>query len=465
MSVELTNLDAERAVLGRILVDDRSWWDIADRLDVGCFSDSRHRAIFKAMGKLVDDGRPVARATLLSVIRDRDDAIDLAGCLERIKAEASKANELRSCVDAVLHTAGRRKILAALDSVKDSVEVAGLDVPVEALVQDACKQIEAADADAPDHSRSLIELISGVIDDLKDTLESGSKVGVRTGLRAYDDLIGSMLPGQLIVIGGETSSGKTALAMQVGVMIAQQGIPVHIAELEMTGKELARRVLARWSDIPASKLTDGEINRQQFDHAFRMGERADIPLYVDDTPQQSPSMLQARIARAIARRGVKVAIIDHLQYVKPPRETGKENVEIKWTVDDIKAMAKRLQIPIILVSHVSRSASDEYAVQTAADIRRPLLKDLYGSSAIEKAADAALFVHRPIWFLERATAGGKKADQLAADIKRWQGLAEFVLCKRRAGKGTGISVCSFNETLTWFSDGYVGNTDQEGELF
>lgn len=464
MSPELSNRDAERAVLARVLVDERSWWDVSDRLSDGDFSDPRHAAIYRGMADLIRTGRIISKPTLLAQVKEKkDDAIDLSMFLTALAAQAPRPEELKPSVDAVAHAASRRKILAALDSVRDRVEVAGLDIPVEQIVQDACKQIEAADADAPDHSKSLIEIISGVIDDLKDARANGEKPGVRTGLRAYDELIGAMLPGQLIVIGGETSSGKTALAMEVGAMLANDGVQTHVSSLEMTSPELGQRLLARWADIPADKLSDGPLNDRELDHAFNMAQRTDIPLYIDDTPQLTTSALQARIARAVARRGIKVAIIDHLQYVKPDRNVD-ERIQIKQAVDDIKGIAKRLGIVVILVSHISRP-SESVPIQCAADIRRPTLRDLYGSSAIEKAADHVLFVHRPIWFLERATPAGRKAEQLKADIQMWEGKAELVLAKRRGGKGAGVRVCSFDERLTWFSDGYPGAEGQEGELF
>ena len=225
-----------------------------------------------------------------------------------------------------------------------------------------------------------------------------------------------------------------------------------MASLEMSDREIAARVLAMFSNVSAEKIIDGSLNAAELDMTVEMGKSGHSCRYTLTTGRkQSTATLQARIARAKARYGVKVAIIDHLQYVRPDNPRADERVQIRQVVDDIKAIAKRLGVAIILISHISRSW-DAGSIHCAADIRRPVLKDLYGSSAIEKAADVTVFVHRPMWFLERIADGGRKADELAADKLRWAGKAELVKAKRRMGKGVGVRECYFDEELTWFRD-------------
>jgi replicative DNA helicase len=459
----LENVEAERGVLGRILADDRSWWDVADRIKPGDFSDNLNARIFAGMANLVSQGRPIMRPVLLSQIGGDRDGIELSAYLAAIAVGAPKAEALPSLVDAVIHASGRRKILDAIEGVKDKVQSAGLDTSLEEIIQDARNHIAAVDDDSPDDAAPFGDLVGKVVKDAHEVLTTDRRAGYRVGLRAWDDMVGTMLPGQLIVIGGETSSGKTALAAQIAISLAQNGVPIHFTSLEMTGAEIAARALGTFSNVSAEKIIDGSVNAAELDRAFEMAGRLQIPLYVDSRPQQTTATLQARLARAQMRRKIVLAVVDHLQYVKPDNARADERVQIRQVVDDLKAIAKRLGIVIILVSHVSR-AWDANSIHCAADIRRPMLKDLYGSSAIEKAADVTVFVHRPIWFLERIAPGGRRSEELQADKIRWAGKAELVKAKRRAGKGSGVRECWFDEALTWFRDDPAEN-NSDGEIF
>jgi replicative DNA helicase len=179
-------------------------------------------------------------------------------------------------------------------------------------------------------------------------------------------------------------------------------------------------------------------------------ELKNLPLYIDDQPRLNVGMLHARVSRDMIRHGIKLAVIDHLQYVRSDIR-GEERQQIQQVVDDIKAMAKRLGIPVILVSHVTRP-SEYRPISQASDIRLPTLNILYGSSAIEKAADMVVFVHRPIWYLERSTPLPRLKPEWEAAKIEWEGKAQLVLPKRRGGKGYATRLCDFDEPTTWFSD-------------
>lgn len=444
----LENVEAERAVLGLLLRDDRRWWDIADRLIPSDFADVRNRMVFDGMALLVGQGRPIVKQVLLSQCCGSEWVTDH---LDWIIQESPEGGDIGVYVDAILHASGRRRLIKVAGTIYDKACNASLDISIEEIRGEAVALIESTNSTGPEQAESLSDLVGKVLVDTQEAINGNRPAGIQTGFASFDELVGPLLPGQLIVIGGETGAGKTALALQIGAMVAERKVPVYIASQEMDGSELTTRLLAVHSQLPSDKIAVGELTDKELERLFERGQHTKtLPMWIDSTPSQMVKTLQARIARSIAKHGVKLAIIDHLQFIKPERSRGKEHEEIRQSVDDIKAMAKRLRLPVILLSHVSRSA-DVWMIQTAMDLRRPTLRDLYGSSAIEKAADAVVFVHRPYWFLERASPGKRKAEW-ECDMLRWQGKAELILPKRRGGRGYGEKEVYFNEPLTWFHD-------------
>lgn len=446
----LENEAAEAALLGKILRDDRLWYEAAE-LEPEDFSAPRHRLIFRGMQALNKAGRSIQPVILLSQIGewDRGQEKTISAYVDEISAFESKS-KIGDLLSAVMHAAGRRKLLKAGEEIIDLALTAPFEKSIDEIRASSVKLIESADNRTSDDAVSIRELVAEVIDGARNTLKSGTRKGISSGLRSFDELVGPMLPGQLIVIGGETGAGKTALATQIGVLVAEQNIPVHMVSMEMEGQEIAARLLAYYSEISAERLMTGELSEQEFNLVFEEGQKLIFPFMIESKPPQSVGTIQAHIARSQIKFGTKLGIIDHLQFERPDNTKSSEHEQIRQCVDDTKAMAKRLGIPIILLSHVSR-ISDPEAIRVAADIKRPTLRHLYGSSAIEKAADAVVFVHRPAWHLERAT-GGSKEGQRLIDLDQWKGKAELVLPKRRGGKGHGIRTCQFDEERTWFHD-------------
>lgn len=454
MSAPLINEEAERVLLGKILADDRRYYDIADRLRPEDFGTKNNQEIYRGMQALSAKGTPIMRASMQSQLISVQaiDGLEVPVYLAAIVSDACKAEysqPVEHFARIVEHNSARRKLIEAAREIKDRAASATLDVPVEELHGFANAVISKMDAVGEEDSIPFLELMTKVLQQA-----SINKSGVETGMHPFDHLVGPMRPGQLIVIGGETASGKTALVLQLAYMIATRGTPVEVFELEMSAEEVGQRWESLISGVPVNRISSPK--ELEFDDHERMASASfkigRLPLYVDEHAAVPVSLIQSRLARAIRKRDVKIAIVDHLQYVRPNNDRANENVQIRQVVDDIKAMAKRLQIPIMLVSHVHRQA-ERVPAETADQIKRPDLRDLYGSSAIEKAADVVVFVHRPYYFLQRCNPRADNKSQHECDLIRWQGRAEFVLCKNRQRKGYGVMECDFNEELTAFNLG------------
>lgn len=455
---ELRNDEAERAILGRALIDPTSFGDFLNRLSVESFCDPRNRNVWTGIAAVMQQYGSVSRPVLLSQVGDLgEDKISLATYLTGLCAAAAQPEQraipAAHLADAVAHPAARRGLIEAAEKIKEAALSAPLGMPIDELQAEAQRLVAANDNYAVHEPRRLGLIVDQVIKTANLAAKSGRPPGIRTGFEAFDGLVGPLLPGQLIVIGGETSSGKTALAMGVAYRSSSMGFPTHVVSLEMTAEELAMRYLAQFSTVSVEDIASCKLSESNLDGLMRAGEHLfDLPLTIDDQPRQSVGMIGARIQREIAQRKCRLAVIDHLQYVRADIR-GEERERIAQVVDDIKALAKRLGIPIVLVSHVVRAKqADIGRINQASDIKRPTLDTLYGSSAIEKAGDVVLFVHRPIWFLERNEPLPKFQFEHDRDCIRWHGRAQLVLPKRRMGKGSGIREVRFDEARTWFQD-------------
>lgn len=446
---QLAGYEAECGVLGALIADDRLFPEYGSRLSDDDFADDRHKTIFAAIKRLVERGQRVTRPALLAELNDDT---SFSPYLAALFAGAPEGSLVGDLLDLVLALAGRRRIVAAADEIRDRVTKAPAGASLDEITQDSIRIINGARTEGVKDSSRLGDVAAEVISRAYDVQKSGKPLGIRTGLAAYDELVGPGLPGHLIVIGGETGMGKTALGVTLATKLAEQGIPGHITSLEMDDDEIAARVLSAKSAVQSEEIVTGTLSAADLDRVFGAGEvLIDLPLWIDDQPRQSALTIEARLTRAKAKHGIRFAMIDHLQFMADVNPREEERVRVARRVEDVKAMAKRLELLVFLISHVSR-VTDAVQVRTAADIRRPMLRDLYGSSAIEKAADAVVFVHRPVWHLERASVPEKYKGDWQLDMVRWTGKAELVMPKRRGGKGFGVSLCRFDEERTWFRD-------------
>jgi replicative DNA helicase len=450
------NIEAERALLARVLADQNAFWDVSDEIVVGDIADPLNAAIWRGVVELANSGKEITPPLLQGQVA-WDDSIALAATVAALLAHGREllGIDVSQLVQAVRHAAARRAMILAGEEIVARAKTATLSVSTDELRDDAVKLLTSTIREASQDAVSIHDLVARVINNANAALESGKPVGVKSGFETFDDVVGSLLPGNLIVLGGETGAGKTALATQLAAMVAEQGIPVDFYSQEMDGGEIAARLLAKWSQVPVERIAAGDLRDTHVQRMFNAGQRfLDMPLYIDSTASLTVASLYARIARGKAKRGTKLAVIDHLQFMRADNRKSRENEQVRQCVDGVKEIAKRLGLPIILLSHVSRTGGEhaQQQINRASDVRRPTLRDLYGSSAIEKAADAVVFVHRPHWFLERSTPASRFQLDWEGDCLAWENKAELIVPKRRSGRGFAVRRCEFDSTLTWFRD-------------
>lgn len=455
----LINPEAERAILGRILADETVWWAASDRLSPEDFGLREHAETYRGMVALAHSSKAISIAALISTVKSLNPEYNEASIGSRLTSIMIEAGQIESrridtgqLIDIIRHRSVCRSMVLAADKIRVRALTVSTETPIAEVISEASGLIASQDIDDSAETPSLGVLMSRVISETEAARISGKPRGYSTGLRCFDEVVGPILPGNLIVIAGETGSGKTVLATQVAYLLAKQGLPGRMFSLEMDGTEIATRIITKQTKISSDRISTASVS--ELDTTLMMAaaqEIYDLPFSIDSRSGVTVGMINARTARAMAQEDIKYIVIDHLQYIRPDDGRAKENIQTKQVVDDLKRMAKRLGIPIFLISHISRQDEHE-TINTAADVKRPKLKMLYGSSAIEKAADAVVFVHRPSWHLERATPAERHMEKYRSDLYFWQNRAELVLPKRRSGPGFMIRECLFDSESTWFSD-------------
>lgn len=293
-----------------------------------------------------------------------------------------------------------------------------------------------------------------LVDRIQSAWNNETSLGVLTGIPFIDELLGPLMPGHLIILGGESSAGKSALGLQIMHALARRQVPGLIFSMEMPEEEVVARCVAWESQIPASRIeAAAELSLEEMETIVAAGRKvSSIPWVIDATGKLSVNQIAARARRAKHLNGIGCILVDHLQFLRGDRRRAKDSKfdVIGEGVDDLKALAKELAVPIIVLSQLNRGEGMP-KFRTMSDVPRPHMSRLYGASEIEKAADRVIFVHRPGYYLERMDPVSDQAKDALADARaRWEGKAEIILAKRRGGRAPDRRFCRYVAPLMWF---------------
>jgi replicative DNA helicase len=429
--VQPHDVDAERAILSAITLDSAALSKAQELISVTDFYDSRHRRVFEAMEKLVRDGEYV---DLLTV----GDALAQAGELDRIGGRAGLAEitgtvgssaGIRHHCRIIRDHAIRRELIKMAARVS---QCAYESEPVEPLLEGA--------------GRSLLELTTGraerdwcpladVASDVVRYVDSLSKrrgqpIGIQTGYRELDNLLGGWHPSDLIVVAGRPGMGKTSLVLGSALAAAEAGRRVGIFSLEMSQRQLGLRLLGMAASIDIQALRNGSMTRACWDSIADAATGLEVlPIHFDDSALLTPERLAAKARHLKATGGLDLLVLDYLQLLQfPGAETRQEGVAD--AARRLKLLAKELDIPVIILSQLSR------ACETRGADRRPMLSDLRESGAIEQDADIVLFLYR---------------EEVYTPDTVEKGVAEVLVRKHRNGP-TGERNLRFIDQYSRFED-------------
>ncbi|ABC21215.1 replicative DNA helicase [Rhodospirillum rubrum] len=460
------NIEAEQALLGAILTNNRVLEKVGDFLRPAHFSHPAHGAIYEACVTLTERGHLANPVTLAPYLDHRTELEEVGGA----RYLAQLVNAVVTIINAedygtLVHDLFLRRELIALgsDLVNDAFE-ADLD-------SSAVDQIEGAE-------RKLFDLATtgqteGGLKSFKDSLigaidmaekahkREGQLAGVPSLLVDLDKKLGGLHDSDLLILAGRPSMGKTALATTIAFNAAtffrqeaQAGEPskaVAFFSLEMSAEQLATRILSERAEVSSHRLRTGELANEDFDRVLQVATQLhSIPLFIDDTPALSVGAMRTR-CRRLARshggggNGLGLIVVDYLQLLQGGKGERSENrvQEVSAITRGLKALAKELNVPVMALSQLSRQVESR-------DDKRPQLSDLRESGSIEQDADVVMFVFREQYYLERAEplrkpdeTDDRYQERHLSWIKRCEDAynkAEVIIAKQRHGPIGSVSL-------------------------
>ncbi len=466
------NIDAEKALLGALMLENRLLEEVNLQLRDEHFHEPLHGRIFAQIRRLADLNM-VANPITLRPLFEADAAItELGGAsyLLRLTEDPSVVIAARDCAQQIYDLALLRAlVMVGADMVHSATDTSREVAPM--------KQIEAAEealyrvAESGDVSGASVEFAGAArraVEMAAKAMKSGGHLsGLTTGLVGLNGKIGGLHNSDLLILAGRPAMGKTALATNIAFATAYRlkqdqrdgiapssGAPVAFFSLEMSSDQLANRILAEQSQISSEHLRMGKINQSEFNELARAAENLhDLPLYIDDTPALSIAALRTRARRLKRQKKIGLIVVDYLQLLQGTARNASENrvQEISEVTRGLKTLAKELDIPVIALSQLSRQVENR-------EDKRPQLSDLRESGTIEQDADIVLFVFREEYYHE-----GRKPEDGSEKLQAWQdkgerlrGRAEVIVAKQRHG-ATGTVPLMFHREFTRFSDPAEGD--------
>ncbi|WP_343346034.1 replicative DNA helicase [Sphingomicrobium sp. XHP0239] len=463
------NVEAEAALLGALMIDDRLVEDVQMRLREEHFFEPLHGRIYAAILRQNDKGL-VANPVTLKPLFDQDEAMkEVGGPSYLAKLTGSGASVIgardfaKQIYDLALLRAlvgvGRDMVEGAMDTSEDVAPLQQVEAAESALYR------VAEEGGAEGKAKSFGEASKIAIKQAEVALQSGGHIsGLTTGIEGINAKVAGLHKSDLVILAGRPGMGKSSLAMNISFAAAQRwvqderdgidvekrvGAPVAFFSLEMSADQLASRVLAEQSGVSSQALRSGKISKDEFQSLARASaELANLPLYIDDTPALTIAALRTRARRLKRQKGIGLVVVDYLQLLSGSNRASNENrvQEISEISRGLKQLAKELDLPVLGLSQLSR------AVEQRED-KRPLLSDLRESGSIEQDADMVWFVFRPDYYLEM-----RKPDEGHPDFAMWQeemarvyGTAELIVAKQRHGS-TGRVKMLFDAKTTRFKD-------------
>ncbi|SIQ03053.1 MULTISPECIES: replicative DNA helicase [Acidiphilium] len=469
------NLEAEQALLGALLANNKAYERVSEFLAPEHFADAVHGRIFEAIARRIEGGQLADPVTLRATFEH-------SGLLDEVGGPAYLAQLLSAMVGIInagdygrtIYDAWIRRQLIDLGEVTVN-RAFGAEPEL-----DGTSQIEAAEqalfdlatkGGAEGSAMSFEAALTMAINTAARAFERDGKVsGLTTGLTDLDGKTGGLHPSDLLILAGRPGMGKTALATKIAYGAAQALLAearvdnpnaeakqaVAIFSLEMSAEQLATRLLAEEARVSSDRIRRGEIGQKDFDNFVTVSRRISrLPLVIDDTPAITLSALRTRCRRLKRTRGLALVVVDYLQLMRPAAGTKPDNrvLEISQITQGLKAIAKELAVPVLALSQLSR------AVESRED-KRPQLSDLRESGTIEQDADAVMFVYRDEYYLQMRMP--KPTDMKDSDFQTalddWQrkmelvhNKAELLLAKQRHGP-TGTIQLFFEAEFTRFAD-------------
>ena len=427
------NLEAERTVLGAVLVDNQAFNSAAELLTREDFHRDAHRRIFEAMAVLAERSQPIDLVTLKDELV-RESALEAVGGASYLAAlldgvpritnveHWSRIIKEKAVLRNLIH-AGNRIVQSCFEGEDEAATL--LDLAEKSIFDIAEKRIRVGFASM----REIVKESFRTIDQLSQSKDVVT--GLATGFVDIDEMTSGLQKGELVIVAARPAMGKTSFCLNIAQHVAMRvGETVGLFSLEMSKEQLALRLLCADARIDAHRLRTGKLNEKDWARlAKAYHELGESRLFIDDSATISPLEMRAKCRRLKAEHGLGLIIVDYLQLVTAAGRTENRQQELSAISRSMKGLAKELSCPVIALSQLSRAPE-------ARTDRRPQLSDLRESGAIEQDADIVMFIFR-------------EEEYKPSDENR--GVAEIIIGKQRNGP-TGSRKLAFIKEFTRFEN-------------
>lgn len=417
------NLDAERAVLGGVMIENDMLGRLLEHINAEDFYREAHRKIFAQMVALYQESHPVDLVTLSESLSAKGQLEEVGGMgyLASLPDAVPVTTNLVTYAQLIREKAVMRRLLEVSSEISERV-LAGegefaelLDFAEKSIFE--VTETKASKAFAP--VSEILEVTFAHIEKLYNRKESIT--GVPTGLIGLDRMLAGLQPSDLIIIAARPSMGKTAFALNLCQHAAIRGrVTVGLFSLEMSKEQLVLRMLTSEAKVDASRVRTGNLDDEDWQRLIRGAEiMYDAPIFIDDTPGVNINELRAKVRRLKQEHNLGLLVVDYLQLMSGSSKSASREQEISEISRGLKGVAKELHIPVIALSQLNRS------LESRTD-KRPMMSDLRESGAIEQDADIIMFIYRD-WVYKRKESAEAEEDE---ELKR---KAEIIIGKQRNG--------------------------------
>lgn len=428
------NVDAEMSLLGAILIDEEVLADVSDKLHSQDFYDKRHLIVFDAMMRLYEHHRPVDLLTLSDELTKKSELEIVGGSayLTELTNYVPTAANAATYAEMIMQKAIRRRL------IKASTDIATLgyddDQEISELLSSAEAQLfSVSDTNAKQDLVSLEQILTETFDRLEELHRGGGKLrGIPTGWRDLDNMTAGLQQSDLIILAARPAMGKTTLVTNLAYNVAaKEKKSVLFFSLEMSKEQLVDRMLSDASGVDAWNIRTGNLSDDDFEKlSHAMGEMAEAPIYIDDTPGVTVLEMRTKARREAHNHPLGLIVIDYLQLMQGSgRSDGNRVQEVSEISRGLKLIARELNVPVVALSQLSRSVESR-------NPQVPMLSDLRESGSIEQDADIVAFIYREAYY-------NPETDR--------QNITDLIIAKHRNGPTGTVELYFHPERLRFMS--------------
>ena len=408
------SIEAEIAVLGGLILDNESWDKVADILQINDFYNQQHRKIFSCIVDLVQQGTPFDVVTVNEKMNLSDDK-SISTYLSEIISQTPSAANIKAYANIVREQSILRQLIHVSNNLIEKSNKGGIDS--KALLDEAEQKIFSISEEsvkANNGFQSINDLVGESLKQIEERAENGEAVtGVATGFTDFDNKTTGLQGGDLIIVAGRPSMGKTSFAMNLAEYASLKNDAVTaIFSMEMSGTQLSTRLISSMGRINQQKIRTGKLTDDDWPrltNAVALLSKANI--FIDDTAALTPIDIRARARRLKREKGLDLIVIDYMQLMQLSNNSENRATELSEISRSLKALARELDVPVVALSQLNRS------LENRTD-KRPIMSDLRESGAIEQDADVIAFIYR---------------DEVYNEDSPDKGKAEIIVAKQRNG--------------------------------